>query len=82
MAVKRGRARNASKQGKKLLLKYAGRGLGCLWEKSGFILLLGAYVGVGLFLFSDFFFPPLENIGINSRMTNNKERGLDFNQAL
>lgn len=35
-----------------------------------------------LFLFSDFFFPPLENIGINSRMTNNKERGLDFNQAL
>lgn len=34
------------------------------------------------FLFSDFFFPPLENIWIKSSMTNNKERGLDFNQAL
>lgn len=69
---------------KKLLLKYAGGGLGCLWEKSGFILLLNAYLGVGLFFFfsSIFFPPPLENIGINSRMTNNKERGLDFNQAL
>lgn len=77
--MKRGRARNASKQGKKPLLKYAGRGLGCLWEKSGFILLLGAYV---FFSFLWFFFPPLENIWIKSRMTNNKERGLDFNQAL
>jgi len=42
---------------KKLLLKYAGRGLGCLWEKSSFILLLSAYLGVGLFFFFNFFFP-------------------------